>query len=92
VHRWSDRRKVIQVPLFPGYTFVRVTATPQAYLQVLNTTGVVSFVGNGRGGIPIPDKHIEDIQTVLAHNLLCALPTQSRSSSNIASLGHNNVR
>jgi transcriptional antiterminator NusG len=72
-HRWSDRRKAVQVPLFPGYTFVRIGATPQAYLRVLQTTGVVGFVGNGRCGVPIPDKQIEDIQIVLTHRVPCAI-------------------
>jgi len=72
-HRWSDRRKVVEVPLFPGYAFVRVAATAQAHLQVLQTAGVVGFVGNGHCGVPIPDKQIEDIQTVLAQRVPCAI-------------------
>ena len=63
VHRWSDRRKTVQVSLFPSYTFVRIIATPESCVRVLQTPGVVGFVGTGRGGIPIPDKQIEDIQT-----------------------------
>jgi transcription antitermination factor NusG len=73
MHRWSDRRRLVEVPLFPGYSFVRIAAAPQAYLQVLQTAGVVSFVGNGRAGVPIPDKQIEDIQLVLAHRVPCAI-------------------
>jgi transcription antitermination factor NusG len=73
VHRWSDRRKTVQVSLFPGYTFVRMAATPEAYVQVLQTTGVVSFVGNGRCGVPIPDKQIDDIQILFTHRVPCAI-------------------
>ncbi len=73
VHRWSDRRKTIQAPLFPGYTFVRLTPTAGNRLQVLRTTGVLSFVGNSGSGLPIPDKQIEDIQKVLAHKAPCVL-------------------
>ena len=73
VHRWSDRRKTVQVSLFPGYTFVRVDATPESHLRVLQTPGVVGFVGTGRRGIPIPDKQIEDIRTLLARNISCAV-------------------
>src|SRR5260370_29848224 len=60
-HRWSDRRRMVEVPLFPSYSFVRIAASPQSYLQVLQTAGVVGFVGNGRSGVPIPDTQIEDI-------------------------------
>lgn len=73
VHRWSDRRKTVQVSLFPGYTFVRVDATPESCVRILQTSGVVGFVGTGRRGIPIPAKQIEDIQTVLAQNIPCAI-------------------
>lgn len=73
VHRWSDRRKTVQVSLFPGYTFVRVSATAETCVRILQTAGVVGFVGIGRRGIPIPDKQIEDIQTVLTQNIPCAI-------------------
>ena len=73
VHRWSDRRKTVQMSLFPSYTFVRMIATPEGCVRVLQTPGVVGFVGTGRRGIPIPDKQIEDIQTVLAQNISCAI-------------------
>jgi transcription termination/antitermination protein NusG len=73
VHRWSDRSKTVQVSLFPGYTFVRVIATPESCVRVLQTPGVVGFVGTGRRGVPIPDKQIADVQTVLAQNIPCAI-------------------
>jgi transcription antitermination factor NusG len=73
VHRWSDRKKTVQVSLFPSYTFVRVVPTAEAYVRVMETAGVVGFVGTRRRGIPIPDKQIEDIQTVLTQNIPCAI-------------------
>ena len=73
VHRWSDRRKTLQVPLFPGYAFVRVVAMAENRLLALRTAGVVGFVGNGGSGLPIPDKQIEDIQKLLAHKVPCVL-------------------
>jgi transcription antitermination factor NusG len=73
VHRWSDRRKTLDVSLFPGYAFVRVAPTPEAYVKVLQTAGVVSFVGNARRGVPIPDKQIEDIQTLFDHHVPCGI-------------------
>ena len=73
VHRWSDRRKNVDVCLFPGYAFVHIAPTPDACVQVLQTAGVVSFIGNGRCGVPIPDKQIEDIQTLFAHRVPCGI-------------------
>jgi transcription termination/antitermination protein NusG len=65
VHKWSDRKQNVELPLFPGYAFVHMTPTPDAYYSVLRTIGVAQFVGDGRKGIPIPEKEIDDIRTVV---------------------------
>ncbi|MFH0962419.1 MAG: UpxY family transcription antiterminator [Planctomycetota bacterium] len=41
--RWSDRRKLVAFPLFPGYLFVCVT--PDRWTEVLQTRGVVRLLG-----------------------------------------------
>lgn len=66
LREWSDRRKIVEFPLFPGYTFLQMFYEPQARLRVLRTEGVVSFVGNHGQGIPIPDQQIEHVQTLLS--------------------------
>lgn len=66
VRLWSDRRKVIAQPLFPGYVFVRIPAEDRTRVSVLRTNGVVGFVGIQRQGIPIPDVEIENIQILLS--------------------------
>lgn len=64
-HQWSDRRKVVETPLFPGYVFVNVEPAAQARVAVLQTNGVISFLGVRGIGTPIPDGEIAAIQTVL---------------------------
>jgi transcription antitermination factor NusG len=71
-HRWSDRNKTIQLALFSCYTFVRIEACSEKRLTTLQTPGVLGFVGIRGVGLPIPDKEIEDIQTLLANNIPCA--------------------
>lgn len=66
VHRWSDRRKLVQVPLFPGYVFVRAQLDPHVRLSILRTWGVIAFVGPQREAVAIPDSQIEDIRTLLS--------------------------
>jgi len=69
-HRWSDRKKQVEVPLFSGYTFVRVEyASNEQRIQVLQTHGVAGFVGTQRAGDPIPDNQIEDIRTLLSNKV-----------------------
>lgn len=65
LRQWSDRRKLVEIPLFPGYTFVRMAYQPEQKLRVLSTEGIVGFVGVHGQGVPIPDKQIEHIQTLL---------------------------
>lgn len=69
VHQWSDRRKKVDLPLFPGYVFVRTAYSPEARLSVLKTPGVAGFVGCQGRGTPIPDKQIEDIRLILDQNV-----------------------
>ncbi len=71
VHRWSDRKKRVQVPLFPGYVFVRIGPSAEARVAVLRTIGVVRFVGAQGRALPIPDKQIEDVRALLDHNIPC---------------------
>src|ERR1035438_510039 len=70
-HRWSDRRKSVDVPLFPGYVFVQIPNSPEAHLQVLKTSGVVQFVGNRQGAVPIDDKEISSVRTVTQQRIDC---------------------
>jgi transcription antitermination factor NusG len=56
---------LVQLPLFSGYVFVRISLSLGARVSVLQTNGVVSFVGVRNMGIPIPDREIEALQSVL---------------------------
>ena len=69
MREWSDRRKLVELPLFPGYAFVQMIYRPEDRLRVLQTEGVVSFVGTSGQGIAIPEKQIEHIQTLLANKV-----------------------
>ncbi|MCW5982907.1 MAG: UpxY family transcription antiterminator [Bryobacteraceae bacterium] len=64
--KWSDRRKEVEFPLFPGYVFCRFD--PLYRLPLLKTTGVVSVVGFGRGPAPIDDGEIAGLRTLLAND------------------------
>ena len=68
-HRWSDRRKQVRLPLFPGYAFVRLLPSSQDQTRVLRTFGVVNFVGPRWDSSWIPDEQIRDIQILLAQNI-----------------------
>jgi Transcription termination factor nusG len=43
-HRWSDRRQPVQVPLFSGYTFVRLDLSAGLRIELLHTEGVIGLI------------------------------------------------
>ena len=60
VRQYSDRKKRVVEPLFRGYLFVRTDLRNK--IPILQTDGVVKFVGIGLKPSPIPDKQIEWIR------------------------------
>jgi transcription antitermination factor NusG len=69
IHRWSDRKKQVELPLFSCYVFARMASAPADRLRVLQTSGVLGFVGAGRQGAVIPDSEIEYLQTILLNKI-----------------------
>jgi len=72
-HRWSDRQKVISLPLFSGYVFVRLQPSASWRTSVLRTEGVMGFVQVHGDASPIPARQIDGLRCLLAQNLPCAL-------------------
>jgi transcription antitermination factor NusG len=70
MERWSrrrDRRKKIQVPIFPGYLFVRALLDNHQQVKVLQTPGVVRIVRNEDGPLPVPDSQMSSLTTLLGN-------------------------
>jgi len=65
VHRWSDRKKKVEVPLFSCYVFVRCALSAEDRTRVYQVESVHGFVGTRGSSLPIPDDQIESIQKVL---------------------------
>jgi transcription antitermination factor NusG len=64
VRRWKDRRMRLQLPLFPGYLFVRMAAVDR--LRVLQVPGVVRLVGFSGQLAALPDEEIEGLKKGLS--------------------------
>lgn len=69
INQWSDRRKEVEEPLFSGYAFVRLNHSSSDRVRVLQTQGVVNFVGVQGSGVAIPDQEIDNISTLLSSKL-----------------------
>jgi transcriptional antiterminator RfaH len=72
VHRWSDRKKTVSVPLFSSYLFVHIPSSRQSQVRVLKAPGVVNFVGNHSGPLSIPDRQIDDVRSLLSRRVDCS--------------------
>jgi transcription antitermination factor NusG len=70
--RWSDRIKAVALPLFPGYLFVHLANLGKFKPRVLKVPGVVDFVGNQNGPLPISEKEIENVRAVLSLGIECS--------------------
>jgi len=73
IRQWSDRRAKVHVPLFSCYAFVRTIQTDPLRLKVLQTPGVLGFVGSERAGTPIPDEEIENLQKAIREKVPLAV-------------------
>jgi len=67
LHQWSDRKKRIDVPLFPGYAFVRMVATVENCARVCHTPRVLRLLGSQPDmPTPVPDAEIDAIRLLTA--------------------------
>jgi transcription antitermination factor NusG len=67
LQQWKDRKKLIEFPLFPGYIFVHISHESGAFLNVLKTNGVVTFVSSTPGNpSTVPDEEIYTLKLLLA--------------------------
>jgi transcription antitermination factor NusG len=73
VHRWTDRRSKVEVPMFSCYVFVHMDQIVEERLKVLRTPGVLGFVGSERQGTPIPDEQIESLRTAIRGKIPCVV-------------------
>jgi len=65
--RWSDRVKEIEEPLFSGYLFCRFDVNRR--LQIVITPGVIRVVGIGKVPMPVDDREIAAIQSIVLSGL-----------------------
>ncbi|MBU4425093.1 MAG: UpxY family transcription antiterminator [Proteobacteria bacterium] len=59
--RRKDRRKMIMIPMIPGYVFVRSLLQAEEHLQILKTVGVVRMVGFRGKAAPANEEEISSL-------------------------------
>jgi transcriptional antiterminator NusG len=74
---------MIKVPLFPGYLFVKTNLEPYEHLEIVKTVGVVRFVGNKDGPIPVPLETIDSLQIMVKGNGSVTTGTRFRKGDRV---------
>jgi transcription termination/antitermination protein NusG len=69
VHRWSDRKKIVELPLFSCYLFAKLAPTNEDRSRVLRLDGVFQLVGTRAEGTPIPDEQIDAIRILVKEHI-----------------------
>ena len=69
VHRWSDRKKIVELPLFGCYIFAKIVPTNVDRLRVLKVDGVLSLVGTRGEGTPIPEEQIQSVRILVEQKM-----------------------
>ena len=62
--QWSDRKKQVTLPLFPGYLFCRTG--PGKWHDLLRVPGVLTLVKAGSAAAVLSDDYVEGIQRAIA--------------------------
>ena len=63
IKQWSDRKKKIEVPLFPNYIFVKIHGHQRC--SILGIYGLVSFVSVEKKPVILPDNQINTIRKIM---------------------------
>lgn len=67
VRRWKDRTKVLSLPLFTCYVFVKGGLERRP--EIMNTPGIYELLSSGGQPIPIPAAEIEAIEQMMNSGL-----------------------
>jgi transcription antitermination factor NusG len=65
--KWSDRMKWVDIPMFSGYIFVRVSH--REYFKILQHPAVMKYISFGGKPSVVPEKVIETIQRALCEGV-----------------------
>lgn len=66
--RWSDRVKKVEVPLFPGYVFTRISFKNRH--QLFNTNGIIKMLFSDNQPAYVSNKVITDIRRIIENGVV----------------------
>ena len=66
LHRWKDRTKLLDVPVFRSYVFARFEDNSESRLAVLRCQGAARILGARDSITPVPEEEIEAVRRMLS--------------------------
>ncbi len=63
--RRKDRNKILEVPLFKGYIFVRALLNAPNHVEILKSTGAVRLLGYQDGPVPVKNTVIDSLKIMV---------------------------
>lgn len=76
IRQWSDRKKKVTVPLFPGYIFVNINSSKD-YSKALSVNGVLNFLYQDSKFAQVKDYEMDNIQRILRLDTATDIETTS---------------
>lgn len=64
ISHWRDRRKSVELPLFPGYVFVHALIRERR-VDILKIPGAVQIIESSDGPAAIPEEQIESVKRLV---------------------------
>ncbi len=78
-----DRKVMIDVPLFPGYVFVRSNLHPHHHIDIVKTVGAVRLIGNKQEPVSVPDETVASLQIMVARSSEIQTGTRFRKGDRV---------
>jgi transcription antitermination factor NusG len=70
MRQWKDRKKMVDLPLFPGYLFIHNPPKPESIMSVLKTRGAVTLLSSEPGRpTPVHPGEISSLQMMIESGL-----------------------
>ena len=81
-----DRKIMLDLPIFPGYTFVKSSLSAEEHLAIVKTAGVVKVVGNMTGPVPVQPDVIDSLKIMIANSQSIKTETRFKNGERITVL------
>lgn len=79
----KDRKVMLNLPLFPGYLFVKSDLQAHEHLSILKTPGAVKLIGNKEGPVPVETSVVESLKIMVSTGESILTGTQFRKGERV---------